>query len=98
MLPLHSIALLSKSEVVFMSFILFLIITIMVSATINVALLTIIYIQYVITYCLSSFSSAVEVIIYNFWSLITIDTNINQVNKIITYFYYNVILFGKYYK
>lgn len=81
-----------------MSFILFLIITIMVSATINVALLTIIYIQYVITYCLSSFSGAVEVIIYNFWSLITIDTNIDQVNKIITYFYYNVILFGKYYK
>ena len=46
-LPLHSIALLSESEVVFMSFILFLIITIMVSATINVALLAIIYIQYV---------------------------------------------------
>ena len=46
-LPLHSIALLSESEVVFMSFILFLIITIMVLATINVALLMIIYIQYV---------------------------------------------------
>ena len=41
------VALLSEGEVVFMSFILFLIITIMVSATINVALLTIIYIQHV---------------------------------------------------
>ena len=41
------VALLSESGVVFMSFILFLIIAIMISANINVALLTIIYIQYV---------------------------------------------------
>ena len=41
------VALLSESEVVFMSFMLFLVITIMVSAIVNVALLTIIYIQYV---------------------------------------------------
>lgn len=40
-------SLLSESEVVFMSFILYLLITLMVSLTINVALLTIIYIQYV---------------------------------------------------
>ena len=40
-------SLLSESEVVFMSFILFLIIALMASLTINVALLTIIYIQYV---------------------------------------------------
>ena len=40
-------SLLSESEVVFMSFILFLLIALMASLTINVALLTIIYIQYV---------------------------------------------------
>ena len=40
-------SLLSESEVVFMSFILFLIIFLMISATLNVALLVIIYIQYV---------------------------------------------------
>jgi len=40
-------SLLSESEVVFMSFILFLIIALMASLTINVALLTIIYIQFV---------------------------------------------------
>ena len=38
---------LSESEVVFMSFILFLIYALMVSATVNVTLLTILYIKYV---------------------------------------------------
>jgi len=38
---------LSESEVVFMSFILFLSYTLMVSTTINVALLSILYIKYV---------------------------------------------------
>ena len=38
---------LSESEVVFMSFILFLIIALMLSITINVTLLAIIYIQYI---------------------------------------------------
>lgn len=46
-LPLYSDSLLSESEVVFMGFILFLIYALMASTTINVALLTIIYIQYV---------------------------------------------------
>ena len=41
------VALLSESEVVFMSFILFLIIALMVSITVNVALLAIIHSQYV---------------------------------------------------
>ena len=41
------VALLSESEVVFMSFILFLIYALMVSATVNVTLLTILYIKYV---------------------------------------------------
>ena len=46
--PLHyDNFLLSESEVVFMSFILFLIYALMVSATINVTLLTILYIKHV---------------------------------------------------
>ena len=40
-------SLLSESEVVFMSFILFLILALMASVTLNVALLTVCYIQYV---------------------------------------------------
>ena len=40
-------SLLSESEVVFMSFILFLILALIASVTLNVALLTVCYIQYV---------------------------------------------------
>ena len=40
-------SLLSESEVVFMSFILFLILALMASVALNVALLTVCYIQYV---------------------------------------------------